>query len=247
MQLKFVSKSKNCRRLILIYAGWAMDWRPFRGLAAHGYDIAVVWDYRELTADWSRILSRYDEVCLLAWSFGVFAASVTMHELLPRITKCIAVNGTLAPIDAGKGINPDIFAATLEGMSPNNLRRFYRSMFLTKEQYDAFRANAPKRDIDEAIAELEAFETHTIFHAPQVEEWDLAIISEHDRIFMPQAQVAAWHGRTNIRRMATGHMPDFGVLINQIFIDKDLVTARFADSHDTYSANAVVQLSLIHI
>ena len=241
MQLKFVSKSKNCRRLILIYAGWAMDWRPFRGLAAHGYDIAVVWDYRELTADWSRILSRYDEVCLLAWSFGVFAASVTMHELLPHITKRIAVNGTLAPIDAVKGINPDIFAATLEGMSPNNLRRFYRSMFLTKEQYDAFRANAPKRDIDEAIAELEAFETHTIFHAPQVEEWDLAIISEHDRIFMPQAQLAAWHGRTNIRRMATGHMPDFGVLINQIFIDKDLVTARFADSHDTYSANAVVQ------
>ena len=62
MLIKYVSKNRGCRRLILIYAGWAMDWRPFRGLEAHGYDIAVVWDYRELTADWSDILRRYDEV-----------------------------------------------------------------------------------------------------------------------------------------------------------------------------------------
>lgn len=241
MQLKFVSKSKNCRRLILIYAGWAMDRRPFKGLSAHGYDIAVAWDYRELTINWSDILHRYDEICLLAWSFGVFAASVTMHELLPRITKRIAVNGTLTPIDATRGINPGIFAAMLQSMSPNSLRTFYRNMFVTKEQHDAFRANAPKRPIDEAIAELEALETHTIFHATQVEEWDLAIISEHDRIFIPQAQEAAWRGNTSIRRMATGHMPDFDMLIKHLFIDKDLVADRFAKARDTYAANATPQ------
>lgn len=241
MQLKYTQLNVDNRRLILIFAGWAMDWRPFRNLEAHGYDIMVVWDYRELTVNWKPVLEAYDEVCLLAWSFGVFAASVTIHELLPRITKRIAVNGTLTPIDPERGIHPDIFANTLDGMSPNNLRRFYRSMFLSKESYDAFRAVAPRRGIEEAIRELSDFEMHATFHAPQVSEWDLAIISDHDRIFMPSAQEKAWRGKAGIRRMNAGHMPDFQLLIDRIFIDKELVTARFATAKDTYAANAVVQ------
>ncbi len=241
MQIKFITRHKTGRRLILIFAGWAMDWRPFRHLHAHGYDIAVVWDYRELTCNWSPLVEAYDEICVTAWSFGVFAASVTMHELLPRVTKRIAVNGTLTPIDAARGIHPEIFRATLAGMSPNNLRRFYRSMFVGKDEYDVFRANAPHRDIEDAIAELADFEMHATFHAPQVDEWDLAVISEHDRIFVPSAQECAWRGVAAIRRMNAGHMPDFQTLIDRIFIDKELVTARFAGSQDTYADNAVVQ------
>ena len=92
MRYKFISRENN-NRLILIYAGWGMDWRVFRHMRRHGYDIIIVWDYRQLTFDWS-VVASYDEICLVAWSMGVFAASVTIHEILPRITKSIAVGGT---------------------------------------------------------------------------------------------------------------------------------------------------------
>ena len=79
MQKKFISRQCGCRRLLLIYAGWGMVWRPFRELSLPGYDIMVLWDYRDLTFNWKPLMA-YDEVCLVAWSMGVFAASVTIHE-----------------------------------------------------------------------------------------------------------------------------------------------------------------------
>lgn len=68
MEYEFVSQS-GAPRLILIYAGWAMDAGVFRGLRRPGYDIAVVWDYRNFVIDWS-FASSYCEICIVAWSLG---------------------------------------------------------------------------------------------------------------------------------------------------------------------------------
>lgn len=240
MKSKYISRTKGNRRLILIFAGWAMDWRPFRELSVNGYDILVIWDYRELTFNWKPLL-RYEEICLLAWSMGVFAASVTIHELLPRLTKRIAVNGTLSPIDDGKGIPEAIFHGTVEGLTPNSLRKFYRRMCVTSDEFRAFSARKPQRDFEEMLDELRAIETHTVFHVPQVEEWDLAVIGRNDAIFPAANQVNAWKNVAAIRLMQAGHLPDFGLLLSRLFIDKELVSSRFTNSHGTYSDNAVVQ------
>ena len=79
MKLQYVSRT-GAARLILIYAGWAMDAAPFEGLRRPGYDIAVVWDYREFQLDWS-FATPYSEVCVVAWSLGVYAAAVTAPAL----------------------------------------------------------------------------------------------------------------------------------------------------------------------
>ena len=218
-----------------------MDWRVFRYIRRRGYDILIVWDYRQLTFDWS-VVAHYDEICLVAWSMGVFAASVTIHEILPRITKSIAVCGTPDPISDTLGIPVEIYRGTAEGLNAGNLRKFHRRMCLDAEHYAAFRELAPRRDIISLRDELYALETHTIFHTPQVCRWDLAIIGRHDRIFPPANQVRAWRGKAPTIITEGAHLPDMQSIIDEHIIDKDTMATRFAAAADTYNdASAEVQ------
>jgi malonyl-ACP O-methyltransferase BioC len=239
MQSKYICRNQNSR-LILIFAGWGMDWRPFKDLAHDGYDIMVIWDYRDLTFNWQPLLN-YHEICLIAWSMGVFAASLTVHEIVPRITKRIAVNGTLEPISSKYGIPEAIYHGTLNTLSPLTLRKFYRRMCTSADEFANFDANRPKRTINELAEELQAIETHTFFHVPQVENWDLAIISRSDGIFPMQNQVNAWRLLAPIQFMDAGHLPDFQMIISRLIIDKELVSNRFGESKGTYTDNAPVQ------
>lgn len=240
MQKKYISRQPGCPRLLLIYAGWGMDWRPFRDLSLPGYDILVLWDYRDLTFNWKPLMA-YDEVCLVAWSMGVFAASVTIHELLPRITKRIAINGTLDPIHDSKGIPAAIYHGTINALAPGTLRKFYRRMCMNAQEFEAFHANQPKRTIAELSEELRAIETHYIFHVPQVQQWDLAVVSRHDAIFPTQNQVTAWRQFAPIQFMEAAHLPDFAKILPRLFIDKDRVRSRFAASAATYTEKALAQ------
>ena len=240
MQSKYIVRQGN-PRLLLIFAGWGMDWRPFRNLQKHGYDIMVVWDYRSLDINWHPVISAYADICLLAWSMGVFAASLTAHQLLPRITKRIAVNGTLTPIHDRLGIPEAIFDGTLRGLSPTSLRKFYRRMCLTAQQFAAFMADKPKRDIDELIDELHSIETLSILHTEQITQWDLAVISRHDAVFSAVNQAEAWRGLAPVQMMDAAHLPDFAMLISRLFIDKQLVSERFEHAASTYSEQATVQ------
>lgn len=237
MRYKFISRENN-NRLILIYAGWGMDWRVFRHMRRHGYDIIIVWDYRQLTFDWS-VVASYDEICLVAWSMGVFAASVTIHEILPRITKSIAVGGTPDPISDTLGIPVEIYRGTAEGLNAGNLRKFHRRMCLDAGHYSAFREVAPRRDISSLRDELYALETHTIFHAPQVCRWDLAIIGRHDRIFPPANQMRAWRDKAPTVITEGAHLPDMQSIIDDYIVDKDTMATRFAAAAETYNEASV--------
>ena len=119
--------SENSRRLLLIFAGWGMDAGVFGHLRRPGYDVMVVWDYRSFHIDWSCVES-YEEICLMAWSMGVYAASETVQAIEHKITRRVAVNGTMSPIDDLKGIPQAIFYGTLEGLSEATLRKFNRRM-----------------------------------------------------------------------------------------------------------------------
>lgn len=240
MQKKFISRNPDCSRLVLIYAGWAMDWHPFRNLQLPGYDIMVIWDYRDLTFNW-KPLRHYHEVCLVAWSMGVFAASVTIHEILPKVTKRIAINGTLDPIHDTKGIPQAVYHGTINGLAPGTLRKFYRRMCMDANQFASFSENMPKRTIADLSEELCQIETNSIFHVEQVKEWDVAIVSRHDTIFPTQNQVNAWRQIAPVQFMEASHLPDFNRLLPRLVVDKDLVKQRFANAASTYGKNAKAQ------
>lgn len=239
MRHKLITNN-NCHRLILVFAGWGMDWRVFAHLSHPGYDIMVIWDYRELSFNWQPLF-KYDEICVIAWSMGVFAASATMHEILPRVTMRVAVNGTLHPIDEQRGIPPAIWHGTLNALSPATLRKFHRRMCVSAEQFAEFQQNSPRRTMAELAEELVALETHTMFHTEQVSCWDMAIISSHDGIFPPANQSRAWRGIAPVRVLDSGHLPDFGQIIRRLVIDKSRVSQRFHNAASTYTDSATIQ------
>lgn len=239
MITEYIYHTDGCRRLIILFAGWAMDAAPFRGLTRPGYDIAVVWDYRTLQPDWS-FTEAYDEICIVAWSFGVFASSLCTADIEPKVTRRIAVNGTPYPIDNARGIPEDIFRGTLEGLGERSLYKFYRRMAPSKTDFDAFAANMPVRDIDGLRDELSAFLTLPHTSRPAILRWDWAIIGRNDAIFPPEAQLRAWQG-TPVEMTDGGHLPDFGQIIHRYIIDKQRVGERFGRHRDSYDSAAGVQ------
>lgn len=241
MKQEFTVNEGN-RKLIIIFAGWGMDASPFRHLRLDGHDIAVVWDYRDMTLD-STPFRKYSDIYLFAWSFGVYVAARTLASGTLNPTIKVAVNGSLNPIDDNEGIPEAIFCGTLDNLSERNLDKFYRRMCKDAASYAAFKADMPCRDIAGLKDELQAIADMSADKDADISvDWDRAIIAGNDRIFPPDNLRRAWSYLPRTRKIADGgHLPDWQSLIEQEIIDKSLVAQRFSRSASTYDDNADVQ------
>lgn len=242
MQLKKLIDNRS-DRLTLIFAGWGMDSRPFGGLTHRGADLAVVWDYRSLEpTELSTLIASYSEVNVIAWSFGVYAASRVLSRHEDRISRRVAVNGTLRPVDDSYGIPKDIFEGTLRGMNERNLRKFYRRMCASAEEFARFTGRMPERDVEELTEELACFGRYAE-ETPETDfRWDFALTSDADAIIPAENQRRAWAlkdcGRADI---SGGHLPDFQSIADRYIIDKPLMAERFARAIPTYEEEGYVQ------
>lgn len=242
MNHEFVKRSDS-KRLILIFAGWGMDANPFRHVSRPGYDTLVVWDYRDLYIDWS-IVSGYGEIALIAWSMGVYAASMTIHAIDHLITAKIAVNGTMTPVDNLCGIPEAIFEGTASTLDDRNLRKFFRRMCGDRATTERFMLAAPDRRIDELIDELRAIYPEPWFANPKVSGWDRAIIGRQDAIFPACNQQRAWRD-TPIVALDRPHYIDLQEIADAYIIDKQQAAECFDAGRPTYDANAPVQHAIV--
>lgn len=239
MNITFIG-SHRYRRLILIFAGWAMDSRPFENLTRPGYDIAVVWNYSDTNLDLS-FAEEYDEICLIAWSLGVrAAASGVLAPIEQQITLRLAVNGTTIPIDDDLGIPRKIFKGTRNGLCERSLDKFYRRVAGSAEAAKEFMLRRPHRSIESVAAELDTFLDGKVPISDTPLFWDCAIISTEDAIFPPTNQQKAWR-LTPIERIPGAHLPEVQKIINKYTIDKDLTARRFAKQSMGYEAAAEAQ------
>lgn len=228
-------------RLIVIFAGWAMDATPFRGLRRRGYDIAVVWDYTSPEVDWS-FAEPYAEICIVAWSLGVSVADPATGvtaALNNRVTLRLAVNGTLRPIHDSLGIPEAIFRGTATNLCERSLAKFYlRTAGSLRTQF--FLA-PPQRTIQSVQAELEVFLSGTTYaQASTAKAWSRAVVSMKDAIFPPRNQLRAWDDvPTDV--IDAPHFADFQHIINHYIIDKENTAERFAAGAASYDSHASVQ------
>lgn len=206
-----------------------------------GYDVAVVWDYRDMSAPWVERIAGYGEIVVLAWSFGVHAASRFMdrHTGL-NITARLAVNGTLFTADDSRGIPRAIFDATLAGLSERSVTKFNMRMCGGSAAYKVFSVCAPDRDVDGLRDELAAFDTDAAPHML----WDKAFVSRGDLIIPPDNQLRAWADDAVQAITIDGpHLPDFNGLLRRSLTDKSHVEQRFRKAQSTYDDNASEQYS----
>ncbi len=231
-------------RLILLFAGWGMDEKPFAGVTVPGYDLCVVWDYTDNAESFTSLLTGYAEIVVAAWSFGVPAAAtfICSHPELP-ITAKIAVNGTQHPIDDRLGIPAEIFRGTLDGLTEKSLGKFYLRMAGSANSFKVFSAQMPERDLNGLRSELQAIQAAR----QPIILWDKAVIADNDRIIPTANQLAAWENEAiEVQQYAGSHLPDFNRLLNGMLTDKTLVKQRFRHATGTYESNAVIQRQIAH-
>lgn len=242
MTIEFTYRGSS-PRLLLIFAGWGMDARPFSRLTHQGYDIAIAYDHRNGASQTDlAALSGYNEICIIGWSFGVIAASlfIESNPQLPLTAK-IAVNGTLHPVDDAKGIPEAIFCGTLDNLSPSVIVKFNRRMCGSAESLSRFLScGAPQRPVAELAEELRAIAA--LPHRPDLMRlWDAVYIGLRDMIIPTVNQENAWHGHPDIRMTDMPHLPDFDNIVTGAIINKELVTRRFSRSALSYDSEASVQ------
>lgn len=243
MNHKILRHTPGATRLVLFFAGWGMDPAPFADLARDGYDIAVLWDYRSLSIDWS-FADPYDEICLVAWSMGVVAASLATAPVDDRITRRVAVNGTPVPVSDTEGIPEAIFRGTLDRLDERNLAKFRRRMFASRAACAAFLAAAPARSLDSLRAELAAL--GTLAAPPSAPAWDTAYVGLSDAIFPPDAQRRAWHSRgVPVVEIDAPHCPDFNPILAHELVDKTTMAGRFERRRDTYETHGAAQADIV--
>lgn len=206
------------KKLVLFFAGWGMDERPFSGYARPNQDLIIAYDYTSLQIDES-LLHGYQEIQVLAWSMGVWAASQLLPELRKRnypISICTAINGTPFPIDDRKGIPIQLFTRTLNTLTDRTLDKFRLRMCGSRKILQHFLAKAPQRNIENVRKELSAIEEQVNNLPDTAYQWDQAYIGTEDRIFSIENQQRAW-ARIPYQLIDTGHYPEelFKQLLNK--------------------------------
>ncbi|MDR0766565.1 MAG: DUF452 family protein [Odoribacteraceae bacterium] len=196
------------RRLTLFFGGWGLDERSVGHLTSSG-KVLMYHDYRDVETGDAPDVTGYDVVDVVAWSMGVWAASVSLARwgITPR--RAVALNGTERPVDDLLGIPPAIYALTERGMNERGWEKFITRSLADDEERALFRARClPRRGLEERVEELRRVREQSARACP-VMPWHRAFISCKDVIFPVENQRNWWQGRTEITGLAGGHYPFF--------------------------------------
>lgn len=203
-------KITGSRKLILFFSGWAMDENPTLSLEAEHADICTCFDYHDLKTDAFDKWKLYDEIVLIAWSTGVWAADQIVGKMDLCINNAIAINGTPTTVDDLTGIPRPIFEGTYQNLNSQTMAKFQRRMVGSAAAFAEFTAFAPTRHLEEQKSELRSI-MDVDFNTQQTGfiRWKKAIIGKNDAIFPPQNQLRYWENRTKIIEVEMPHFPFF--------------------------------------
>lgn len=255
MNQKYIVR-ENHPKLLLLFAGWACDETPFQSYRPTEMDFMVCYDYRTLDFDYT-VFQQYEWIGVVGWSMGVWAAGYVLNKVEHFQGTSIAFNGTGRPCDNLYGIPENIFADTLEQLSPGNLQRFMRRICGSGNAYRQFMQITPKRNFAEVKDELQAVQDMILKHSNNKKEFewtfDKAVLGKNDAIF-PVENMERYFlmtGKsTDIQYVDTPHysQEEFQHLLQDdwndkrpLYIDKQWVARCFAHSRNTYEKEACVQ------
>lgn len=193
-------------KLIMFFAGWSFDYKPFEYLDCLGYDVLFIYDYSDMSLDID--VKNYMEKYLITWSMGVYTA-YRIREFLPEFNKKIAVNGTVFPVDNEYGIPEKPFILTLKHAKKGLEKKFYQNILETEEEFERYIKNPVKRTVENRVSELEnLYDTIKNDVKSYEKYYDIAYISQNDKIIPTKNQMNFWTKYdTDYILLESGHFP----------------------------------------
>ncbi len=197
--------------LLIFYNGWGMDEQVVRHLESDNMDICACHDYREVPSDAPDHWSNYRRITIIAWSLGVTVANWHLSKLDLPVTRTIAINGTLSPINDRFGIPEAIYWGTHESLNKKNLEKFFKRMCGDTTSFEKFQDRAPRRRIEEQQEELVALANLSRKAVDKPPKWHHAVSAKNDRIFPFKNQRFFWkqYRHATISELNTAHFPFF--------------------------------------
>lgn len=188
--------NKNSDRLLIFFTGWGCDEYEFEHLKSVS-DVLILYDYCDLSLDFD--FSKYKKFDLLAFSAGVFVASVMKFDF--KIDKRVAINGNPYLFDEKLGLSKkmqnilyNITEETAEDFGKNYLVK-------TDTEWKGFHPS--KRTLESCKAEFDSLKKIYEQKYQNIEDiYDTAFIGEDDRIFDVEIQKEFYGNKLKIVKNA---------------------------------------------
>lgn len=188
---------KNSDNLLIFFTGWGCDESEFKHLKSDSANILLLYDYCDLNLSFD--FSKYKEFNLIAFSAGVFMASITKFDF--KINKSIALSGNPYLFDENLGLSKEI-QDILYNITEENADNFAKNYLIkTDEEWKKFHHS--KRTIESCKEEFNALKN---FYKKEKENirniYTSALIGEEDKIFNVKAQKEFYGKKLNIIKNA---------------------------------------------
>jgi len=191
----YIKRRDKNHRLIVVYGGWGNDENIFTPLCSDDSDFIFFSHYSSDDPLVLPEMKMYTHITVIGWSLGVWAAEYLTRKtgIIPNLA--IAVNGTPVPADNRYGIPEKSFEGTLNNITDKNMTKFYLRMFGDKKTFEANIDRVPNRSIKSLRDELRWLYNRIMEPKESLFKWDIALISENDRIFPTKNLKAYWQTR----------------------------------------------------
>jgi biotin synthesis protein BioG len=207
--------NKNSDTLLIFFTGWGCDEYEFEDLEAES-DVLLLYDYMDMNLEFD--FSKYKEINLIAFSAGVFVASVMNLNI--EINKKIAISGNPYLFDEHFGLSKEI-QNVLSNVTEENADDFARN-YLVKTDEEWKRFHHSKRTIESCGAEFESLKKLYQNQKQNIKDiYDTALIGSDDVIFNISAQKEFYGERLNIIENAR-HSLFFRIKNYKQFFNKDI-------------------------
>lgn len=200
MNFNWLNKKDN-KKLIVFFNGWGMNKSAIEHLEFCDFDVLEINDYRSFELNFSQFdFKKYSEKYLICWSMGVYIANL-FYDFFKNFDKKIAINGTPKMIDDNFGIPKRIYQITIRLFNEESCNKFIKNMFKNENIN-------PQIKIEKTTAELkdELISIQNIILKKEL-DFDMAIISDNDKIVPTKNQFNYWENKTIIKKINATHYP----------------------------------------
>ena len=201
--MQYFYLNNRSQDLIVFFSGWGCDENQFTNLHDKK-DVLILYDYQNLELNFD--FSRYENVYVIAYSAGVFVASIVADKL-PNVRKKVAVCGNPYLFDETLGLSSQIIDVFKHITLDNYLEFRRKYMVYDDEEYDKYNQLQSLRTVESCYNELEALQK--MYQEKKLHinpKFDRAIVAENDLIFTLSSQKGFYKDKLYVLPKARHHV-----------------------------------------